>query len=154
MKDLVEQLEAAAEGVAGMTARELAQLLWWLRDVKAAAQHAYKAAEAEFCALGENVDVPGYGEFVVRRSRPRKNWDHPMLAQRVVRAALERKEPDPETGEIPPEHVVATAALLSCARMEWRVTAVRDLDIDPDRYCDHDDEWTTSVQLPARGVEG
>lgn len=65
----------------------------------------------------------------VRRSY-RRTWDSPLLAGAVAACTLQGERLD-EVDQV-------IQALLKVARFEWRVTALTDLGISPDRYCDKD----------------
>lgn len=131
------------------TAQELAELLFDLRDLAAAVAHARKRAEQAFVLLGENVTHPQLGEFKIRRAKTRKQWDHPLLAWQVAKHAVEHRVPD-EDGVVDTAEDAAVAALLECAGVSyWRVGELRKRGIDPDAYCEVQDDGLT-VELPGR----
>jgi len=78
----------------------------------------------------------------------RTDWQHEqLLADLLKRAALVVTSTD--TGEILTP-VEASRLLLTWFRPEWRLTPIRDLDIDPDYYCTlpTDDETGKVVRTP------
>lgn len=154
-QELIDALDGITEGLAGLDPEELAELLVQLRDVIAAAQHAKRQAEAAFLSgldpRARSYEHPVLGEFLIRKAKSRKEWDTPRVAWLVAKHGVEARRPDPDGAVEPPEHA-AVAALLECARLEWRVTALRGIGIDPDAYCEVT-EGAYTVQLPARDLE-
>jgi hypothetical protein len=75
------------------------------------------------------VAVEGVGQVEVYRSRERHGWDHPALAAAVVEANM------PTTGEVPDPWDVRDWLMAAAGVGYWRVTALRNLGIDPDGYC-------------------
>ena len=147
----ISMMDGIADCVPDCSALELAELLYALRDVAAAVGHVRKLAEAELIRLGENVDHPVYGLFEIRRAKSRKAWDHSLVAWKVAAEAINRREPN-DDGEIEPAEHAAVAAVLDAAGIGyWRVGVLRDLGLDPDAYCDVQDDGHT-VQLPARDL--
>jgi hypothetical protein len=80
------------------------------------------------------------GEWVAERrfGKDRKAWKHEDLQRAVVAEAVARASVDTVTGEIIEPNATTWAvrdALVATANPSWRVTALRELDIDPDEYC-------------------
>lgn len=89
----------------------------------------------------EPFTIEGVGTFeVVRRGATRK-WDSEELLRKIVRDHIV----DRETGEIPDEATLAAiqrvvdaiyAAAPFTASMGWRTTALKELGVDIDDYCE------------------
>lgn len=84
----------------------------------------------------KKVAVPGFG-VVEKRTASSRKWDSETLLMDICRQVL-----DPDgTGEISVSSVVDLIAVLKkmlpiTASLGWRVTALKDAGIDPDRYSD------------------
>ena len=79
-----------------------------------------------------------YGLVEVTKRRNRK-WDHEDLVRHLTRVALDRREMDPETGEIVsrPTWEIVTNALVDCAGIGyWRIGALKDYGLDPDEFAE------------------
>lgn len=87
----------------------------------------------------DTITITGVGSFTLRHGKDRKAFDSEELLRLVIRKAL---DPD-ETGELPqsiPEVVEAIftevyAAAPITPSMQWRVTRLKELGIDPDEWC-------------------
>lgn len=76
----------------------------------------------------------GLVEISKRRNR---SWDHEEIVRHLTRIALDRREIDPETGEIKtrPTWEIVTDALISCAGISyWRIGELKGYGLDPDEY--------------------
>ena len=79
-----------------------------------------------------------YGLVEVTKRRNRK-WDHEDLVRHLTRVALDRREMDPETGEIVsrPTWEIVTNALVDCAGIGyWRIGALKSYGLDPDEFAE------------------
>lgn len=89
-----------------------------------------------------------YGLVEITKRRNRK-WDHEELVRHLTRVALDRREIDPETGEIVsrPTWEIVTEALVDCAGIGyWRIGALKDYGLDPDEFAETTSE-ARSVQI-------
>lgn len=98
------------------------------------------------------LELPGLPVLERRAGKDRRAWQSDELLTRVVRLSL-----DPEgTGEFPTDPMVAVDLVVTgvkaCApitpSMQWRVGALRALDLDPDEWCETK-PGRTSVQIHA-----
>lgn len=76
-------------------------------------------------------EVDGIGTVQLRKGNKRKEWDHSGLASRV----LDRHLTTAGTGEMPSPWTVRDWLLEVLAPSYWRVGVLKQLDIDPDDYC-------------------
>jgi len=81
--------------------------------------------------LRDDTPVAGVGVVAVSRSRDRKQWDHDALIGLVVDAHLAGTD-----GEMPTPWEVAQWFRESAGFAYWKVTALRNLGIDPDSFCE------------------
>lgn len=87
----------------------------------------------------KRVEVDGLGVLEKKRSSTRKAWQSEELLDRVLRIGI-----DPEgTGELPaPGELVSrlraalVAAVPFTSSLGWRVSALRELGLDPDEWCE------------------
>lgn len=88
-------------------------------------------------ALGRNtLDLDGIGHIEVKHGANRKEWDNDALWRLVVARARDERKIDPETGEALESEGEAVGRVLGeCMRPSWRLTPLRERDIDPDEYC-------------------
>jgi len=129
----------------------LAALLLDLRNLKHLLAIVYKSAEqALIRSLGDRRNLEtGDGLYEVRRSMKRTGWDHDELWRHVVARARDERRVDEATGEYESESEAIARVLFRCARPSWRLTALRDMGLDPDEFCKVEPD-ALSVQLPAR----
>lgn len=88
--------------------------------------------------VSDRVAVEGRWVAERRRGRDRSAWKNEDLTHEVVKRAIIEASVDRETGEIIEPNATTWAvrdALVATARPSWRVTALRELDIDPDEFC-------------------
>jgi hypothetical protein len=85
--------------------------------------------------------IEGVGTFEVVRRAATRRWDSEELVGRIVRGAIV----DAETGEVPDQDTLSairrvvdalTAAAPFTPSMGWRTTALKELGIDIDDYCE------------------
>jgi hypothetical protein len=80
-----------------------------------------------------------------KTGNPRKKWDHRQLASLVAKRIHDRSI-DMDTGEILKTPQQQIEELLEYASPSyWRVTALRELGIDPDEYCEVQDPITNLI---------
>lgn len=97
----------------------------------------------------KRVEVDGLGVLERKRGNARKAWDSEELLGRVIRLAV-----DPDgTGELPPagevlERLRSTLAAVVpfTGSLGWRVTALRELGLDPDEWC-HTEPGRLGLQI-------
>ena len=82
------------------------------------------------------MTLEGIGVVEKTTETTRKEWDHPMVAGQVVLRATDAWTQ--ETGEIVSNELAGRLldAMMTAARMEWRVTALKEMGIDPEQYCE------------------
>ena len=87
-------------------------------------------------ALGFNrIEVDGVGVVEIKRGANRKEWDNDALWRLVVARARDERRVDPETGEALESEGEAVGRVLNeCMRPAWRLTPLRERNIDPDEY--------------------
>lgn len=120
---------------------ELALLLADVAKVKRTAAELYHAVETAYisCAGEKRLEVQGLGLVEVKSKKKRTDWRHEELWKDVCLVA-QRADRDP------------VEVLWHAARPSWRVTALRELGLDPDEYAHVvEDGW--SVQLPTQDLE-
>lgn len=80
--------------------------------------------------------IEGVGHLEKAAETTRRAWDSPLLAGAVLKAAVTQWVQ--ETGEVVGDDVanMVLEAFMKAARPEWRVTALRDMGIDADNYCE------------------
>ena len=115
-----------------------------------------RAVEADVHRLlpERKVEVPGFGVIEKRNGAVRKRWRSDELLSEVVSRSLV----DPATGEIEDdpravrERLVAAlvAAVPFTGSLGWRVTALRDMGLDPDEWAEITG-YTQSVQIHKAG---
>jgi hypothetical protein len=107
---------------------------------EAAVQWARKLYDLADVMPDQRLEIPEIGVFERHKGKDRKAWKHDELYSRLLRIirAGGAKQIDQKTGEIVDEDATEQAfrVLAECARPEWRVTALRKLDLDPDEYCE------------------
>lgn len=141
MPDAVEAFDADTE--------ELARLLKRHDDLTAAMQIARQLIVDKLVdrVPFDGLPVQGVGTLEVKGGKLRKRFDQPRVVSSIARAASERLEVDPETGEtLPiPEVVERVCTLMAEATGalapsfdSWRVTVLRKLDINPSKFCDEE----------------
>ena len=124
------------------TATEIAQELYAIRSQIAALRLREGELVDRLAAEMETdkLEVEGIGVFERRRKADRKQWKHDELRSELMRAVRDgrAKRVDNETGEIIDEDPTEQAfrVVFECARPEWRVTALRSYDINPDEYAE------------------
>ena len=88
--------------------------------------------------VSDRIAVEGRWVAERRWGRDRSAWNNEDLTHEVVKRAIVESSVDRETGEIIEPNATTWAvrdALIATARPSWRVTAVRELGIDPDEFC-------------------
>ena len=87
------------------------------------------------------VHIDGVGTFEVVRRAPTRKWESDELLHKIVRDHIV----DRETGEVPDDDTLATVARVVEAitaaapftpSMGWRVTALKEMDVDINDYCE------------------
>lgn len=86
------------------------------------------------------VEIDGLGVLERKKATDRRQWDSERLLGIVARIAL---DPD-ATGEIPADPIevldrlteAITKAMPITGSLGWRVTALREMGLDPDDYCE------------------
>ena len=105
--------------------------------------------ETETVLLKSDWDRMPYdaGLFTIetKTGAPRKKWDHATLAALVAKK-INDKSIDMDTGEITatPQEMIREL-LTYAAPSYWRVTALRELGIDPDDFCDVGEPLTNLI---------
>ena len=80
-----------------------------------------------------------------KTGNPRKKWDHMALAN-VVAKRIHDRSIDMDTGEVTKTAQQQIQELLEYASPSyWRVTALKDIGIDPDDYCEVQDPITNLI---------
>ncbi|MBM89764.1 MAG: hypothetical protein CMQ41_15480 [Gammaproteobacteria bacterium] len=80
-----------------------------------------------------------------KTGNPRKKWDHKELASQVAKKIHDRSI-DMDTGELMKSAEEQIQELLEYASPSyWRVTALKELGIDPDEYCEVQDPITNLI---------
>jgi hypothetical protein len=84
----------------------------------------------------KKVTIDGLGTLERNVDVSRKNWDHDMVASKLVTQALERWMQ--ETGEVinVEQAQAVLVAIMTACRPEWRMGGLKDYGIDPDDYCE------------------
>lgn len=110
-----------------------------LKDLQTIAQ------DACIATMGTLPEVVSSDGIVVERKvgQPRKAWDHHGLAEAVANRIAARSV-DMDTGEVLLSPVEQMTEMLRYAGVAyWKVTKLRDININPDRYCDVGEPATT-----------
>lgn len=129
----------------------LAGILIQLRDVKARAGEVYAGFEAAVLSeAGErSFVVPQFGRFEVKPRKKRTGWVWDRLVPDLVTYARveEPRRVAPSTGEVESEGEVVARVMRDCVSMSGgKVTGLRARGIQPDAYCnEEDDGWTLSL---------
>ena len=126
-----------------------------IRDLRADLQALYKDVEQDLMdEAGNNKRfvVDGVGEFEIKRSTKRNEWDHEGIIRKLVAMAADERQVDPQTGEIVEREGHAVPRVIAeCAGISyWRVTPLRARHIPVDEYCSETPD-SYSVKLPPRG---
>jgi len=80
-----------------------------------------------------------------KTGKPRQAWQHDRLKPIVIEKILERHV-DKETGVIAAPYSVLMDEILNAVSFSsWKVTVLRKLGVDPDRYCDQKDPKTSII---------
>lgn len=135
------------------TPEDYVRLLVAIRETRSNLSTLTHRIERELLAVmgDRRFVVEGVGEVICRKATKRTKWDHHALMMRVVARALDERILDASSGEYESEGSAVARVMEACARPNWRVTALRELGIDPDEWCEVDeDAW--SVQLPGRDI--
>jgi hypothetical protein len=137
-----------------VTAPQLAVLLATIRDARADLASFYKHVEADVMALAgeKRFVVEGLGEFEIKRSTKRNQWDNDGLTRRLVAMALDERKLDEASGEYEPAWEAVGRVLSECARPSWRVTPLRARGLQVDEWC-HEEPGAYSVMLPPRAAD-
>lgn len=101
--------------------------------------------------------VDGLGEVTRARNVTRRAWDHKALFRRVIAAARDERQVDPDTGEAEDPFEAAARVLAECITPSWKVgrhgkddqpaTGLRACGIDPDEYCQTEERgWTVTIK--------
>jgi hypothetical protein len=108
--------------------RELVRVL---RDITGRCEQALVATMPQ-----KKMTVEGIGVLEKTTETSRKEWDHPLLFGRVAKVS-EQLRVDPESGEIKLSEAEALLKAITMAcRPEWRVTALKELGIDANDFCE------------------
>ncbi len=109
-----------------------------LRKIKADLDTLLRECENDVARLmpEKKVYIDGLGE-IERRTTITRKWESEELLENICRLALT----DRDTGEVPMELLSRVTALLKAslpvtASLNWRVTGLQSLDIDPDEFSD------------------
>lgn len=105
--------------------------------------------EATELLLGSEWDQSPYQtrqfSMETKTGQPRKKWDHKGLASQVAKRIHDRSI-DMDTGELVKSAEEQIQELLEYASPSyWRVTALKELGIDPDDYCEVLDPITNLI---------
>jgi hypothetical protein len=131
-----EQINADAADIESMTVEEAARALRGLRRNLGIIRQVEAGLErwiAECFAHEKWRDpheLPGVGMVEVKRSKDRKAWDHEALKSRWLNAYTASTG-----GEVTDPAEVRDALLNVVSIAGWKVTGLRELDIDADDYC-------------------
>ena len=109
-----------------------------LRKIKADLDTLLRECENDVARLmpEKKVYIDGLGE-IERRTTITRKWESAELLDNICRLALT----DRDTGEVPMDLLNRVTALLKASlpitqSLNWRVTGLKDLDIDPDEFSD------------------
>lgn len=153
LERLIHDCRAAAENVeSGVSdvddVEDLAGLYVMAREARRAASAAEKAVEdrlAECMGDTRQLEVQGVGWVEKKAKIRRTGWRHDDLYREIEK----RAEPavDTDTGEIVRDAGwVAYDTLKDWAGPKWRVTALRDAELQADEYCrEQFDRWEVRV---------
>lgn len=132
----------------GLTVEQLTEELLSTRDRIAQLRDHERFLVAEIHATAtERKTQTAFGQVEISKRYNRK-WDHDELARHLMRVALDRREIDPETGELldTPTWERVSKALRDCAGIGyWRIGALKGYGLDPDEFCE-----TSSESLSVR----
>jgi hypothetical protein len=82
------------------------------------------------------IMLPEGGSIEVRKSKPRKTWDHVRLKSLVAETIL-ADAIDPLTGSIDVPTTELIQRMLDYVSISsWKVTSLKKAGIDPDKYCE------------------
>lgn len=146
------------EALRSMQEVELIDLLLQVRTARqnlALAERELEGAAAR-AMTGDRVAVQGKWIAERRWGKDRTKWENDDLAREVVKRAIDTARVDTSTGELIEPNATTWAvrdALLACARPSWRVTALRELDINPDEYCSSEKARPTVQVVASEGGE-
>lgn len=135
---LILSVEAAVPAE-GAGAEELARAYVDLKQVADAVAIVCREVETRLVNAMQtrHLTIENLGTFEKLPATSRKAWDHPLLAEKIVQKALDKRLVDRDTGEVEDPVQVATKALLSTAGISyWRVGEVKKLGINADEYCE------------------
>ena len=89
-----------------------------------------------------------------KTGQPRKKWDHQGLASQVAKRIHDRSI-DIDTGEITKSPQEQIQELLEYASPSyWRVTALKEIGIDPDDYCEVQEPITNLIYRSTEDTNG
>jgi hypothetical protein len=130
--------EATPDNLDGYNLETLAKLLLQGREmVRVMRDITGRIEQATVRAMPHRKAViEGVGHLEKSAETTRRAWDSPLLAGAVLQSAVNTwKE---ETGEVVSSDVanMVLDAFMKAARPEWRVTALRDMGINADNYCE------------------
>lgn len=92
------------------------------------------------------IELPDGGTMELRTGAPRKTWDKDALASIVVEKIMQESI-DPDTGVIDrPISQMLLRVLDFVSYSSFKVTALRDVGVDPDNYCEKG-PMSTTVQF-------
>lgn len=129
--------------------------LWDLRStIEALRSWEYLLTEFLSDGLGRNViDVDGVGRVEVKRGANRKQWDHDALIRLVIARGRDERAVSLDGEPLESEGEAVGRVLMECARPEWRLTPLRDRQIDPDEFCEVSPGRVNVVISPIADVE-
>ena len=117
---------------------QLTHAIAGLRQIKADLDALLRECENDVARLmpDKKVVVDGIGQ-IERRTQITRKWESSELLKDLCRLALMNRE----TGEVDQQllarvHAILAAAMPITASTGWRVTALKDLGLNEDEYCD------------------
>lgn len=112
--------------------------LVWLKSQKAAITELITQTENAIgeAMAGKRLELPGLGVIERNKRSARKAWNHADLQQAIRQVAMDNRLADPETGELETAAEAEARLLKETANPSWRTTALKEIGIDPDEYCE------------------
>lgn len=125
----------------GSTVQELASSLFITRSKIEELKRDAAVLEERLIAEmpDKKLELFPIGVFERKEKKDRKQWRHAEVQSALIAKIRsgEARQVDDETGEIVEEDDVALTARVftATANPSWRVTALKEMDIDPDEFC-------------------
>ena len=146
IKQIKDAIMAACDDAGRVeSVEELGAIFTGLEEARAELKLACDLVQAQLLlSVTDDQEVSVGGKTLrVSYATPRKAWKHAELRE-VVMDRLTQLAIDPDTGEVNLTPRQAVGRILEFAHVDyWRAKQLKELDINPDRYCEQGEDKRT-----------